>query len=167
LQRRRQLRWIVAGTGLQLGFGGLLLLQDLYLSRPRTLSAATRVVPDGDGKVRVAVESVRDGTLHRFAYLSVERRLVRFFLINRYRDGRVNIGAVFDACDFCGDAGYLQEGNDVVCLGCNVHIFIPSIGKEGGCNPIPLEHEAGPRYVTVRADSLERGALYFNEANGA
>lgn len=163
LQRRRQLRWLVAGAGLQLGIGGLLLLQDLYLSRPRTLSAATRVMADGDGKVRIAVQSVQDGTLHRFAYLTAERRLVRFFLINRYRDGRVNIGVVFDACDFCGDSGYLQEGNNVVCVGCNVRIFVPSIGKEGGCNPIPLEHEAGPQYVTVRADSLERGARYFNE----
>jgi hypothetical protein len=33
-----------------------------------------------------------------------------------------------------------MEGNQVICVACGVHIFIPSIGKAGGCNPVPIDN---------------------------
>lgn len=55
-------------------------------------------------------------------------KAVRFFVINRYPD-KLRFGVVFDACLLCGDQGYVMEGNQVICVACGVHIFIPSIGK--------------------------------------
>ena len=52
---------------------------------------------------------------------------------------KLSLAAVFDACLLCGDQGYVMEGNQVVCVGCGVHMFIPSIGKPGGCNPVPIK----------------------------
>lgn len=51
---------------------------------------------------------------------------------NRQPD-KLSLAAVFDACLLCGDQGYVMEGNQVVCVGCGVHMFIPSIGKPGVC----------------------------------
>lgn len=88
--------------------------------------------------VRLPVEQLRDGKLHRFVWVADDGKAVRFFVINRYPD-KLRFGVVFDACLLCGDQGYVMEGNQVICVACGVHIFIPSIGKAGGCNPVPIE----------------------------
>src|SRR5207244_9591364 len=45
-------------------------------------------------------------------------------------------GVALDACRICGAEGYRQDGQNVVCRHCASAIFIPSIGDQGGCNPI-------------------------------
>ncbi|MCB9959738.1 MAG: DUF2318 domain-containing protein [Rhodospirillaceae bacterium] len=140
-----------------------LLHQDLYASLPPSLSAAEPVVPDAEGQVRLPVEPAADGNLHRFAYIASDGRRVRFFLINRYDAEHVRLGVVFDACMICGDDGYIQDGNDIICIACNVRLFRPSIGNPGGCNPIPLDHVLEAGDVVIAAAALERGARYFSE----
>ncbi|HEY0282002.1 MAG TPA: Fe-S-containing protein, partial [Rhizomicrobium sp.] len=87
----------------------------------------------------------------------------RFFLINRYDAAHVDIGVVYDACAICGDAGYLQRGDEIICLACNVRLFRPSIGKPGGCNPIPLPHTVRNGVIVIAASALEGGAHLFPE----
>lgn len=156
-------RWLKRLTAIIAFLVTVLLYHDLYASRPPTLSAAVTVVPDGEGRVRIPIDTVKDGSLHRFAYVSGDGHRVRFFLINRYDAEHVRIGVVFDACMICGDEGYIQEGDEVICIACNVRLFRPSIGKPGGCNPIPLRHEADATHITVAAADLEKGARYFSE----
>jgi YHS domain-containing protein/DNA-directed RNA polymerase subunit RPC12/RpoP len=88
---------------------------------------------------------------------------VRFFLINRYDVAHAKIGVVYDACMICGDDGYIQVGNEIICIACNVRIFVPSIGKPGGCNPIPLDHTVEGGVITIAAADLDKGAKYFSE----
>ena len=38
-----------------------------------------------------------------------------------------------------------------------------TIGKAGGCNPIPLDHEIVGDAVVIRAVDLEKGAKFFSE----
>jgi uncharacterized membrane protein/YHS domain-containing protein len=135
---------------------------DLYASRPPTLSEAKPVTPDADGEIKLKIEDVQDGRLHRFSYITSDGTKVRFFLINRYKTG-VKIGVVYDACMICGDMGYIQSGNDVICIACNVRMNLPSIGKPGGCNPIPFEHEVRDDTIVIKASELDRGANYFHE----
>ncbi len=156
-------RWISATTGVAVFFVAALLYHDLYASQPPRLSKAAPAVPDAQDQVRIAVDQVKDGRLHRYAYIAEDGHRVRFFLINRYDEDHVKIGVVFDACMICGDDGYIQKGNDVICIACNVHIFVPSIGKAGGCNPIPLTHEVEGDEIVITRASLERGAKYFSE----
>lgn len=55
-----------------------------------------------------------------------------------------------------------MEGNQVICVACAVHIFIPSIGKAGGCNPIPLEDwKSDDKELVIPKASLEAGVNYF------
>lgn len=165
-QRARALsetRWLKATVTASVFLVATLLYHDLYASLPPTLSEALEVTPSDDGLIRIKVENVKDGTLHRYAYIASDGHKVRFFLINRYDEEHVKMGVVYDACMICGDDGYIQDGNEVICIACNVRIFIPSIGKPGGCNPIPLDHETDGATITIAAAELEKGAKYFSE----
>ncbi len=130
-------------------------------SRPPRLSEATRVALDAGDEIRLAVEPLRDGRLHRFAWVAEDGKLVRFFVINRYPD-KLSLAVVFDACLLCGDQGYAQQGDQVTCVACGVYLFTPSIGKPGGCNPVPIEgwQVEGDALRIPRA-SLEAGQPMF------
>ncbi len=51
----------------------------------------------------------------------------------------------------------------MICIACNVSIFIPSIGKPGGCNPIPFPYEKTETEIIIKQSELENGANYFSE----
>jgi len=140
----------------------VLLYQDIYASRPVRISPPVNLKPEPDGLIKVKIEEVGDGKLHRYSYVTDDGHVVRFFMINRSR-GQNRIGVVYDACMLCGDMGYIQEKNEIICIACNVRIFIPSIGKAGGCNPIPLAHRAEGGNIVISAEDLDLGAKYFSE----
>jgi len=135
---------------------------DLYASRPPSLSEAKPVEGDSNGEVKIKIDDVKDGNLHRYSYITSDGTRVRFFLINRNKNN-VKIGVVYDACMVCGDMGYIQSANDVICIACNVRMNIPSIGKPGGCNPIPFDHELKDDTIVIKTSELDRGANYFHE----
>lgn len=148
----------------------LALLPALYwqfiASQPPVISAATSVQIASDDKVHIPVASIRDGNLHRFAWIADDGKVVRFIVINRFPQ-QLKLGVAFDACLLCGDQGYIQEGNQIICVACGVHIFIPSIGKAGGCNPVPLEHwslvgQGEQQELLISRQELESGTTYFN-----
>ncbi|KAA5606026.1 DUF2318 domain-containing protein [Roseospira marina] len=157
----RQWRTAVAAVG------ALLLVtisyQDLYASLPPSLSPAEPVEMDAAGELRIPIDAVKDGTLHRYAYIASDGHRVRFFLINRYDPEHAYIGVVYDACMICGDDGYIQKGDEIICIACNVRIFRPTIGKAGGCNPIPLDHTVEDDTIVITRAALEKGARYFSE----
>lgn len=139
-----------------------LLYWDVYASRPPQLSEAQRVQLAPDGQLHLPLAPLTDGKLHRFAWVATDGKLVRFFVINRYPD-RVKLGVVFDACLLCGDAGYIQKDNEVICISCDVRLFAPSIGKPGGCNPIPIDGWSVQNdELLVSKMALEKGLSYFN-----
>jgi uncharacterized membrane protein/YHS domain-containing protein len=156
------LRWFkaaLASVGIILA---VLLYHDLYASRPPKISTPVKLTPDSSGLIKVRISEVADGKLHRYSYVTDDGHVVRFFMINRSK-GRNKMGVVYDACMLCGDMGYIQEKNEVICIACNVRIFIPSIGKAGGCNPIPFKYAVEGEYVVVSAAELDKGARYFTE----
>ncbi|MBK1663889.1 hypothetical protein CKO38_08605 [Rhodospirillum rubrum] len=156
-------RWLRTAVGSAAFLGAALLYHDLYASLPPSLSPAAPVTPDAKGQVRLVIDPLKDGALHRFAYIAGDGHRVRFFLINRYDGEHVKMGVVFDACMICGDEGYIQKGNEIICIACNVRIFRPSIGKAGGCNPIPMRHTVENGEIVIAQSELERGARYFSE----
>ncbi|VEJ55303.1 Predicted membrane protein [Pragia fontium] len=135
---------------------------DKVASQPPRLSEALPVTLAADGLVHIPLEQVKDGKLHRFVWIADDGKAVRFFVINRYPD-KLRLGVVFDACLLCGDQGYVMEGNQVICVACDVRIFIPSIGKPGGCNPVPIdEWNMTETELTIGKKSLETGLNYFS-----
>ncbi|MDR2128849.1 MAG: Fe-S-containing protein [Burkholderiaceae bacterium] len=135
---------------------------DRVASRPPALSEATRVALRADGAAHLALAPLMDGNLHRFAWVADDGRLVRFFVINRL-DDRVAPVVVLDACLLCGDKGYVQQGDQVVCVGCGVHMFKPSLGKPGGCNPVPVENwKVVAGEIVIPKAALEAGLQLFS-----
>ena len=139
------------------------LFWDLVASKPPALSKATPVELAADGAVHLPIEAqkLRDGDLHRFAWVSEEGKVVRFFVIDRF-PGEWSPAVVFDACLLCGDTGYAMQGDQVTCIGCGVRLFHPNVGKAGGCNPVPIEgwSQAGGEIVVPRK-GLEAGLTLF------
>src|SRR5262249_41210497 len=107
--------------------------------------------------VRIPISRVSDGKMHRFAYRA-DGKLVRFILVKTDSD---KIGVAFDACAICGDKGYYQQGQDVICKNCTAPINPASIGQSGGCNPIELKHRIEEAEIIIPATELDAGAGYF------
>lgn len=137
---------------------------DAVASQPPTRSAALPVKLATDGAVHITVtDELKDGKLHRYQWVASDGKVVRFFIIDRY-PGEMKFGVVFDACMLCGDAGYIQSGDQVICLACGVHIFIPSIGNSGGCNPIPIPAWTLKNgVISISHKNLETGLQYFSD----
>ncbi len=140
----------------------ILLYFHIISLKPLKIDTPTEVLPNEEGKFVFDVEILRDNKLHRFAYISTEGKVIRFFLINKKED-RVLPVAVFDACMICGDMGYVKKDGELICISCNVRIFLASIGKAGGCNPIPLEYEFDGKNITIDLKDVVAGSNYFNE----
>ncbi|MBI2387809.1 MAG: DUF2318 domain-containing protein [Elusimicrobia bacterium] len=161
---RSEARWVRGSAALVCAALAALLAHDLYAGRPEKITRPVRLEADARGFIRVKTASVADGDLHRFSYVTDDGHVVRFLLIKL--EGLVKksrIGVVYDACVMCGDKGYIQRKREVICLACNVRIFNPSIGKEGGCNPIPLKHAVEGEHVVIAAEELTRGAKHFSQ----
>lgn len=165
--RRRMLsrrRWLGGAVGTAMVTVALLTYHDFWVARPLRRSPAQRLTAGSDGVIRIASASVGDGHLHRFDNVASDGRVIRFFCINGGTEGRNRVAVVFDACTICGgDSGYAEESDAVVCLACGVHLFIPSVGRPGGCNPIPIEHREESGDIAIDLDALDAGAPYFNE----
>lgn len=71
--------------------------------------------------------------------------------------------AVFDACAICGDMGYIKKEGELICISCNVRIFLPSVGKTGGCNPIPLKYDYDGEKITIDVKDVVAGSNYFSQ----
>lgn len=135
---------------------------DLYASQPPKISNPIMIKPNENDQFVIEIKDVIDGDLHRYGYITEDGHKVRFFLINKYPN-REKVTVVFDACMICGDEGYIKKDNQVICISCGVRIFIPSIGKPGGCNPIPLKFTKKNGKVYIDKTEIISGAKYFSE----
>lgn len=111
-----------------------------------------------DGAVRLPLARLGESELQRYS-VAVEGRPVRFIAM---RLGSGEVVAGFDACVICGTRGYTQQGAEVLCLHCASAIYPPTIGRPGGCNPIPLDFEVQGDELVVAATSLEAAADMFD-----
>jgi len=134
----------------------------LVASKPIEIDTPTEITPDENNEFVFDVAILRDNNLHRFAYVTSEGKVVRFFLINK-REDKDSPVAVFDSCMLCGDMGYVKRGGELICISCNVRIFLPSVGKEGGCNPIPLKYTFDGQKVIIKLADVIKGSGYFTQ----
>lgn len=167
-KRKKQARFQTAKSTAWVGFSlaVIIFFSQLYwdkvASQPPALSASTFVTLEKDGKVHLPIEPFLDGELHRFVWVASDGKAVRFFIINR-SEKKLSLGVAFDACLLCGDSGYVKEGDKLMCVACGVRLFIPSVGKPGGCNPIPIDGwEQTDSEVILSKKILLSGANYFS-----
>jgi len=155
---RRQGRARMLGGSLGIAILAALGLGFVYSRPPASLSPATPVAAGADGAVRIPLASFHGQALRRFV-ATIGGRPVRFIAVPI--DALGHIATAFDACLICGARGYYQEGGNVVCLHCGSLIYPPSIGRTGGCNPVPLaSHVEGGSLVLAAADLAAGGRLF-------
>jgi uncharacterized membrane protein len=104
-----------------------------------------------DGEAAFAAAPLADGRM-RFYEVPVAGHTVRFFALQVGEEVRTCL----DACEICGDKGYYERGPELICRNCTAPIVRTSLGRTGGCNPIPLAHRRRPDgTIAVRAADLE------------
>ena len=105
-----------------------------------------------DGIIYIPLTQVEDGELHRFAFVTESGIETRFIVIKKPNSSAYGIG--LDACDICGDTGYYQRGNQVVCKLCDVVMNVNTIGFKGGCNPIPFDYTVSGGNIVIETATL-------------
>ncbi len=89
-----------------------------------------------------------DGKLHKFLFKQGERE-ARFFVLLTPA-GQVTVD--LDACAICKPDGYGQAEGSVICYYCKTLIPLETVGKPGGCNPVPVQFKENAEGVVI--DSL-------------
>ena len=129
-QNRRSRRWMAAAATACLAVV-LVLTADFISARANSAPPASRPIAAVGNEVRIPVSEVQDNNLHLFT-VDVNGQSLRFMVIKKPG----GYGTALDACRICGAEGYRQDGQNVVCRHCASAIYIPSIGEQGGCNPV-------------------------------
>ncbi|MDR2523710.1 MAG: Fe-S-containing protein [Synergistaceae bacterium] len=109
-------------------------------------------LPASEGQIVIPLESVNDGSLHRYVYKASDGTGVRYIIV---RKSETAYGVGLDACDVCGASGYYQRKDQVVCILCDVVMNISTIGFPGGCNPVPLKHVISSGALVIETKDLE------------
>ncbi len=108
------------------------------------------------GKVVIPINTpeadLRDGAVHKFT-VDIKGESIRFIVIKK-DDG--SLAVCLDACEVCPPEGYAQGEGYLVCLYCRTPINTQSLGKAGGCNPIPLKALVTAKNVEIDVDELVR-----------
>jgi uncharacterized membrane protein len=128
-----------------------------YTTREVVLSPAEPMQIVG-AQIRISMESVGDGHLHRFAYTAKDGTEMRFIVIKK---NEASFGVGLDACDICGATGYYERENEVVCKLCDVVMNKSTIGFKGGCNPVPLAFTLAQGNMVVETADLEKESIRF------
>ncbi|PWB52726.1 MAG: hypothetical protein C3F06_07390 [Candidatus Methanoperedenaceae archaeon] len=121
-------------------------------------------------EVRIRVASASDGNLHKYIcdmqdhpancpmHGSDGKANARILAIKK-SDG--SIATAYDACALCGAAGYVQEGEQLLCKRCGAPINPDTIGEAGGCNPIPIPSGVEGNEIIIKTkDAGEKADLF-------
>jgi FTR1 family protein len=109
-------------------------------------------LPSVNQRVSIDPALLADGHAHFFE-VGLEGAVtppLRFFAMrvgDSYR-------ACADACVICGEKGYYEDRGMLVCRNCTSPIAISSIGRAGGCNPVPLPSQLEGGALIVRLADL-------------
>ncbi len=110
-----------------------------------------------NGVVRLPVADLKDHRLHHYV-VEDGGAPIRFIAILD-ASGTVHTG--LDACQICGAKGYYQQGQNVICRNCGAAIYLPTIGQQGGCNPIPFPFVVEHNTMVIAGSALARWAGLF------
>jgi uncharacterized membrane protein len=77
--------------------------------------------------------NLEDGKLHKFLFKEGGKE-VRFFVLMTPA-GQLTVD--LDACAICKPDGYGQAEGTVICYYCKTLIPLETVGRPGGCNPVP------------------------------
>ncbi|CAG0986140.1 Ferrous iron permease EfeU [Methanosarcinales archaeon] len=134
--------------------------------RPEKVSTA-------GGVIKIPAASASDGNLHKYIcdmqhaegeacpmHGSSGEANVRILAMTK-SDGSAAVA--YDACVLCGAAGYVQEGDELICKRCSAPISRDTVGEAGGCNPIPLKNTLTGDDIVIKTDDAGEKADLFKD----
>ncbi|HLZ93438.1 MAG TPA: Fe-S-containing protein [Candidatus Acidoferrum sp.] len=151
-QNRRARRWMMASTIASLTVI-LVLTADFIYTRANSAPPASRPIAAIGNEVRVPLSDIQDANLHLFT-VNLGGQSLRFMIIKKPN----GYGTALDACRICGEEGYRQDGQNVVCRHCGSAIYVPSIGQAGGCNPVGVPSRVQGGDLVMDVSSLSQAA---------
>ena len=110
-----------------------------------------------EGTAFLPTAPLADGHAHYYR-ADIDGRAVRFFAIKRPSGDYVTC---FDACEICGDKGYYEEAGGMTCRNCTAPINLATLGRTGGCNPVPLASSVEGANLVVHQADLAKGEKRF------
>ncbi len=147
-QNRRQRNWTIAAATACLVVI-LVLTADFIYARANSAPPSSTPVSATGQDVRVPLSQVEDGKMHLFT-VNLGGQTLRFMVIKKPN----GYAAALDACRICGAEGYRQDGQNVVCRHCGSAIYVPSVGDQGGCNPIGVPSRIDGNDMIIELSSL-------------
>ncbi len=151
-QNRRQSRWMIAAAGACLVVI-LVLTADFIYARANSAPPSARAVTAAGNQVRIPLNEIQDGSLHLYT-ITAGNQSLRFLIIKKPN----GYGTALDACRICGAEGYRQDGQNVICRHCGSAIYVPSVGNQGGCNPIGVPSRVDGEDLVIDISSLTQAA---------
>jgi high-affinity iron transporter len=153
--RRRQRRWMMATAAVCLAVV-MALTADFIYAKAHAAPPEAQPIEARNGEVRIPLASVQDSNLHLFT-VRVDGNALRFLVIRKPNGW----GTALDACRICGAVGYHQDGQNVICRHCGSAIYVPSIGDQGGCNPVgvPSHVEGADLVLSVASLTQAEGEV--------
>jgi high-affinity iron transporter len=151
-QNRRQRRWMIAAATACLVVI-LVLTADFIYARANSAPPSSTPVTARGHEVHIPLSQVQDDKLHLFT-VSLGDQSLRFMIIKKPS----GYGTALDACRICGAEGYRQDGQNVICRHCGSAIYVPSIGEQGGCNPIDVASRIDGGDIVIDLASLGKAA---------
>ena len=159
---------------IMIGIVSVLLILIFISSQISALPSGIDPVPEKvsttGGVVKIPTTSVADGNLHKYVcdmqHATGENcpmhgdigANVRVLAIEK-SDGSAAVA--YDACALCGAAGYVQEGEELICKRCGAPINPNTVGEAGGCNPIPLQYTVEDGQIMIKTEDIGEKAQIF------
>lgn len=112
---------------------------------PVTANQAGEIIIPKRGEI-----NLEDGKLHKYLFKQGERE-VRFFVLLT-PEGQLTVD--LDACAICKPDGYGQADGAVICYYCKTLIPLETVGKPGGCNPVPVAYSIKDDSVVIDGITL-------------
>jgi len=155
--RERRERWVRRATAVA-ATAVILILATGFLTQAQVPAQAEGApVTIQEGTVLLPTAPLADGHAHYFR-ADLDGHAVRFFAIKRPAGDYVTC---FDACEICGDKGYYEEAGGMTCRNCTAPINLATLGRTGGCNPVPLASSVEGANLVIRQAELAKGEKRF------
>ncbi len=124
-------------------------------------SVPAQEVKPTNGIFEFPTTAFQDGKAKYFQFSPSANQKIRFLVV-KSTDGIIR--AAFDACDVCwrGKQGYIQRGNDMVCVKCGLKFRTDKINEvTGGCNPAALKRTIKDGSVIISQADVMAGLRFF------
>jgi FTR1 family protein len=157
VSRERRERWARRATAVAASMVILILGTGFLTQAQVPAQAEGAPVTFQESTVFLPTAPLADGHAH-FYRADLDGHAVRFFAIKRPAGDYVTC---FDACEICGDKGYYEEAGGMTCRNCTAPINLATLGRTGGCNPVPLASSVEGANLVIHQADLAKGEKRF------